>query len=231
MNPSYIDENTRVKSLSIHNQIVNYLPKFTETLAQRLEVLWIESCQLKVVSKEDLRPFPKLLQVSLPHNDLEWLDGDLFDFNPQLGAVLLNDNEKLMIIGANFLNSLRRLWLVNLRSAGCINYYASDREYVQVLKDMLKTSCKGESHSTSTLESTSSTSLTTQTVIPSSPTSTTTTSTTPTPSTLTSTTTNPTIPTAHLYSRRLTPVLPQVFLVLSLLAILKPLSLVSSIFY
>jgi Leucine-rich repeat (LRR) protein len=145
MNPSAIDDDIRVEKLEIRHQIVNYLPKFTVSLAQRLKYLSVASCHLKIVSKEDLEQFPDLTILSLSHNDLERLDGDLFDYNPRLYAVWFNDNKKLKFIGANLLDSLTELENADFTIAGCIDFDALKPATMSKLKEQLKTSCKDDS--------------------------------------------------------------------------------------
>lgn len=99
MNPIAIASYNQMKGLEIHEQIVHFMPKFTESLAQSLEALLVDSCHLKDVSKEDLQQFSPLKLLSLANNDLEKLDGDLFDFMPRIEVVSFRGNEKLKYIG------------------------------------------------------------------------------------------------------------------------------------
>jgi Leucine rich repeat len=138
MNPHSIDAQDEVKGLVIRNQTVYYMPKFTDLLAQRLQVLYIENCRLKVVSKKDLEQFPHLKYLSLTRNDLEVLDGDLFDFNLELEKMWLIGNSRLRFIEANLLDSLPKLWHANFVVAGCIDYYSSKPVNLQLFKEKVK---------------------------------------------------------------------------------------------
>lgn len=142
MNQSSIDNDNRVKVMRISDQTVNFIPKFTELLAQRLTVLQVDRCHLKFVSKEDLRQFPQLKEISLLYNDLEWLEGDLFESNPKLEVVLFSYNNELMFIGANLIDSLPQLRQASFNFAGCMKYHAYNPEMMQRLKIYLKTRCK-----------------------------------------------------------------------------------------
>lgn len=145
MNPSTIDDNEQVKGLVIKNQIVNFIPKFTDSLAKRLEALLVDSCHLKVVSKEDLQQFPQLKRLTLNNNDVERLGGELFDYNPQLELFWFDkDDHKLNFIGANLLDSLTKLKEVMFNGTGCINFYSNNLRTLQQLKKKLETSCKDE---------------------------------------------------------------------------------------
>lgn len=61
------------KSSGFLMKMANFIPKFTDSIAQRLSLLRVSICHLKVVSKEDLQQFPHSTYPSLPNNDLEWL--------------------------------------------------------------------------------------------------------------------------------------------------------------
>lgn len=144
MNPNPIDDDSQVKSLTIHNQNVNFMPKFTDLLAQRLEVLSVDGCHLKEVSKADLQQFPRLTHFSMANNVLEWLDDDLFEFNPQLEIISFRGNKKLKFIGKNLIKSLTNLRFVDIRSAGCIDFFAGNKVTMQRLNKKLKIVCKNE---------------------------------------------------------------------------------------
>lgn len=157
MNPNWIDNDNRVRKLKIFFQTVKFLPKFTVLLAQRLEIFQAHSCHLKIVSKEDLQQFPRLKFISLENNDLEWLNGDLFDFNPKLESVWFCNN-KLKYIEENMFASLTKLQWVDFSYADCIKTFISDpKNELPGLKEELKTSCKDESTKSKMLEERSKT--------------------------------------------------------------------------
>lgn len=140
MNPSSIDDDNQFEALMIEDQIVNFMPSFTDLLAQRLERLCVDSCHLKVITKEDLQQFPNLKDVSVASNDLEWLDGDLFEFNPRLEIVSFYKN-KLTFIAANLLDSL-----INIKEADFYaNYCIDSHEDLSQLKEIFQNRCKDES--------------------------------------------------------------------------------------
>jgi hypothetical protein len=144
MNAGLYDDNDKIKGLIIRVQTVHYVPKITVKMAKRLQLLLIEECGLKEIRKEDLKQFPELKILQLDGNDLEWLEGELFVFNPELVVVSFNGNKKLKYIGANLLDSLPKLGDAYFESTGCIYYDAEGREQVEELKTELKTECKDE---------------------------------------------------------------------------------------
>lgn len=144
-----ISNDTRVNGVMIVHQIVNYMPKFSDLLAQRLEYLQVSNCHLKDISKQDLQQFPQLKYLRLPNNDLKRLDRDLFEFNPQLESVAFSGNENLKFVAENFLDSLTKLRFADFTCVRCVCFTASTPELLKNFNEMLKIHCRDESDSTS----------------------------------------------------------------------------------
>lgn len=142
MDTSSLD--AQVKGLWIENQTAHFIPKFTDALEDRLEALLIDRSHLKAVTMGDLRRFPRLKHLSLSSNDLEWLDGDLFDFNSNLEKISLQGNN-FKFIGAELIDSLTKLWLVSFESAGCIDFRDFGQDFHKMLRKKLRNGCKDES--------------------------------------------------------------------------------------
>lgn len=143
MSPSTNVNLDQVSGLMIFKETVNYMPKFRDSLAQRLEGLHINKCHLKLIVKEDLKQFPLLRGLSLPDNDLEKLDSDLFDFTPLLEVADFSRNN-LKFIGANLLDSLVKIRFVDFSGADCIRRNAQSPGEFDELKVELATKCKNE---------------------------------------------------------------------------------------
>jgi hypothetical protein len=165
MNPSSYDDNDNFKSLTIRQQIVHYVPKFIEKFAKRLEYLTIYNCGLKEVRKEDLKQFPQLKILWLKYNDLEWLEGDLFVFNPKIEEIFFEGNKKLKYIEANLLDSLPKLVNANFYLAECIDIWAFNPKQMEKLKTKLKTECKDTPTKLKMLVEQTTTTTTTESVI------------------------------------------------------------------
>jgi Leucine-rich repeat (LRR) protein len=144
MSPSQFDDVNKITWLVIRNQTVHYIPKFTVKLAKRLTFLVISRCGLKEVRKEDLKQFPQLKTLALDKNDLEWLEGDLFVFNPVLELVMFSLSRKLKYIGENLLDSLPKLENAWFDHAGCINDFTISSRELKAFKTKLKSECKDE---------------------------------------------------------------------------------------
>jgi hypothetical protein len=143
MYPRSMENIDLVKGLVFEDEVIHYMPKFYETLAQRLEVIFIFDSKLKIITKNDLMQFPRLRELSLPNNQLEVLGENLFDFNLELEFISFDDNN-LKFIEANLLNSLTKLRKAEFDSAGCINSDADSPEKLRQLKEELEIKCKDE---------------------------------------------------------------------------------------
>jgi hypothetical protein len=138
--PSSIDNNVTVKGVRIENKIINYIPRFNESLAQRLTYFRIHNCHLKVVLKEDLQQFTNLTLLSLASNDLEWLGGDLFVFNTKLNVLWFHNN-KLKFIGENLFDSATNVWNAHFNDCFFVEFYDPD---FQKLKENITINCQDE---------------------------------------------------------------------------------------
>jgi hypothetical protein len=129
-----------VKTLRTFNQIVNFMPKFETSLAMRLEAFQAQNCGMKSLEKDDLKQFPNLRLLALLGNELEWLDGDVFEFTPKLEVIGFHSN-KLKFIGAKILQPLTSLTVAYFDGNKCIDYIAGTREQIEELKQKLVSQC------------------------------------------------------------------------------------------
>lgn len=94
--------------LSIQRQTLHYIPNGIAKLFPGLLSLDISDSNLKVIKQANLKPFNKLQELALVHNDLETLDADLFDFNTELVFLNLAYN-RIKFVGENVLTPLTKL--------------------------------------------------------------------------------------------------------------------------
>lgn len=63
----------------------HYLPQNLEVLFPNLDTIWINKANLKDITSEDLKPFgSRLVNFWLTNDYVEVLDGDLFDYTPNI---------------------------------------------------------------------------------------------------------------------------------------------------
>lgn len=130
----------KVKGLDIRDQSVHYMPKFSELLAQSLEVLYISHCHLKSINRDDLKQFPNLRMLYLANNDLVSLDSNLFEFTTKLEVISFSWN-KLTFIGVNILGPTKNLSKIWFIESGCVNYYAEMPVMTETVEAELQAKC------------------------------------------------------------------------------------------
>lgn len=103
-----------VKVFYAKGQVIRYIPKNLNAVFPDIIGIWLESSQLKLVSKEDLEAFPGLLMFASVDNDIQFLVKDLFIYNPKLQVVSFQGN-KITYIEPNVFSpiskSLQQLYL------------------------------------------------------------------------------------------------------------------------
>jgi hypothetical protein len=119
-----------IKSLYFDGQTVNFMPKGLEKLFSQIEQIVIYNSSLKEIKKEDLAPFPMLRTLLTWSNDLETLSSNLFEANPELTHLKMNQ-EKLKFVGENILSPLNKLIRADFSSNPCISMYARTKEESQ----------------------------------------------------------------------------------------------------
>lgn len=129
----------KTKMLNIQSQVVNLMPDELEYFFPNLEGIRIAHCALTVVDKLNLRSFIDLKHLYLNDNELEILDGDLFEFNVKLKVIDFTNN-KLKIIGENLLKPLIDLEIAHFENNHCINSVAWKSSLNQ-LKAEMKDKC------------------------------------------------------------------------------------------
>lgn len=82
------------------------MPKGIGKFFPGISGLSISQSKLKVIDKDDLQPFDRLVVLYLGNNDLESLSSDLFDYNPLLRDLFVYN--KLKSIGSNIFNQWLR---------------------------------------------------------------------------------------------------------------------------
>ena len=87
------------------SKIIHYFPNGIEKTFKSIAFIRIHSCELKEIHQSDLKPFPKLTELHLAHNEIEILEQGFFDFNPDLEMTYF-DNNKITQISPNIFTIL-----------------------------------------------------------------------------------------------------------------------------
>lgn len=100
--------NDDVEKLYIDCSRFNKIPDKLGEVFKNITNLWIMNADLREISMENLRQFPKLEFIDLSYNQLQSLPGDLFQFNRELKEIRFMHN-KIQSIGPGLLHKLPEL--------------------------------------------------------------------------------------------------------------------------
>lgn len=131
--------------LCLHNheqQQITRIPRDVENVFPNLECIIWNPGNLASISSEELK-FPNLLALSLSINQIVTLDGDLFQYNPNLVRIAFNNN-LLQHVGYGLLTNLNQLAFAYFENNPCVNQFAITPERIQELKLQLPLMCLEE---------------------------------------------------------------------------------------
>lgn len=134
-------ENSDVIGIEIYNQICHYVPQGMSTHFVNIEALWIYNSSLISIYASDLKQFPKLRVLVVQRNPLQYLAGNIFEFNPELQRISFSLN-KLKHIGQDIFMPLRDLQIAGFTSNTCIDSFARTPNELEELKNEIKLKCQ-----------------------------------------------------------------------------------------
>jgi Leucine rich repeat len=85
--------NANLKGVYIDDSKVLYFPLGLEKLIVNLEGIAIQKSKLKEISKDDLKEYKNLRLIDLYYNDIQFLEPNLFENNPNLKYIAFHDNK------------------------------------------------------------------------------------------------------------------------------------------
>jgi len=115
--------NDNVEAISITQGQINYFPRGLNKIFKNLKGISIVSTGFKEIHQSDLKDFPKLMNLYLYSRNIEILEENLFEFNPNLELVHLNTN-KITHIDPKVFDKLTKLKYLYLQLNTCINMSA-----------------------------------------------------------------------------------------------------------
>lgn len=126
------------------------VPKFPHGIGEtfkNIQVLIIRKSGLKSITKLDLKSFEHLTLLDLSENDLEYLPGDLFEFNKKLKQIYFCEN-KIQFIGPELLDNhldLERAYFknnINIKYLFNDSYEQASYNHLKKLIEIIKRDCK-----------------------------------------------------------------------------------------
>lgn len=146
-------KNGDLKALNIYGKTCHMIPSGFEAFFENVEAFSVNQSHLKTVTSADLKQFPKLREVWLYTNDLEFLPSNLFEFNPKVEYIVFKNNQ-ISYVGADFFNYLPNLGKASFYSNVCINSAANELSELPALKKDIFEGCAfggTADHSTTTV--------------------------------------------------------------------------------
>lgn len=133
-----------IKTVKFYSPItVDYFPRGLEKVFPNLEAILILGSPLKSIEQSDLKPFgSKLKKLVIKQSEIEKLDSNLFEHNPELRWIEFNEN-KIKSVGKDLLKSLT-LVRVDFYDNICINKGEKKKDQVQALITELEEKCQVE---------------------------------------------------------------------------------------
>ena len=120
---------------------INYFPRGINKFFKNLKSITIANSGLKEIHQSDLKDFPKLVGLWLNGNNLEIIEENLFEFNPNLKAIILGSNQ-ISHIDPKVFNKLIKFDSLYLTTNPCINMEATnDPTSVQNIIKTAQASC------------------------------------------------------------------------------------------
>lgn len=105
-----------------------------------MKVLSLSNLGIYRISSPDIAQFPSLQVLILFNNQLDQLDGDLFNENPLIEYINLSSNQ-IRHLGPNIFNSVRNLRVLRMLHNICIDEYADDSAKVAAFRWRASFSC------------------------------------------------------------------------------------------
>lgn len=121
----------------------NFIPDAFDNYFENIEGFSSYNTSMITVSKADLKQFPKLRELWIYFNLLEFLPSDLFEFNPHIEYIHFNNN-KIKFIGPEIFSNVPKLYSLKLSSNNCIQRSVDDVKMLQLLKREIKKKCSSE---------------------------------------------------------------------------------------
>lgn len=113
-----------IEGLTFIGVNIKFIPFGIKSKFPNLRALRIYDCGLLIVSKDNLKQFGSSLEsLDLYNNNLQSIEGDLLEYNPNLRAIRLNNNP-LQYIGPEFfthLKTMKNLKWLDLEAAKCMS--------------------------------------------------------------------------------------------------------------
>jgi hypothetical protein len=132
--------NSDVGGIEIFYQPITAMPSNIARFFGNIRAIELKETKINRLTKEDLKPFPKLEVFACWFSRLETIDGDLFESNHKLQHLNLNEN-LLTNIGPNILTPLPKLHQLGFAKNLCTNEGSTTAAGIQLVASKLRFQC------------------------------------------------------------------------------------------
>lgn len=129
-----------VVALSIYEGTCEFIPSGFGSVFPNVEFFQIWSAKLRHVSSADIQQFNKLREIWLYTNELEYLESNLFEYNPNVEYIKFKSN-KIKYIGGNFFENLPNLQRASFYDNVCTSTEADDASTLENVKNEIRQKC------------------------------------------------------------------------------------------
>jgi hypothetical protein len=122
---------------------LHFFPKDLHVFFPNLKGIYVQACGLKEIKQSDLKHFPALEDLHIYGNPIKVIRKNLFQYNPHLRIIWLNDNEIVHIDPFSF-SELKKLDTLRLFGNECSGFFEDDGFFGirTVIKAIDEGSCK-----------------------------------------------------------------------------------------
>lgn len=131
--------NSDVKAINIYGGICKTIPSGFGSIFPKIEIFTVWNATLKTVSSTDLQELRNLREIWLYANELEYLESNLFQYNPKIEIIVFKRN-KIKFVGKNFFEYLPNVQKVFFGYNNCTTVSA-DAGNIVAIKSELKQNC------------------------------------------------------------------------------------------
>lgn len=120
----------------------NFIPTGIDKYFDNIEGFSAFNTTLLTVTSDDMKQFPKLRELWIYFNLLQFLPSNLFEHNPNIENIYFHNN-KIKFFGADFFTHIPKLAITNFVNNECISRDAKN-EKLFLLKREIKKKCSSE---------------------------------------------------------------------------------------
>ncbi|XP_070504774.1 uncharacterized protein MCAP_0864-like [Chironomus tepperi] len=133
------------RAFTVRNQQIRYLPKGIVSTFKYLQALEIINSSLTKITADNLNEFRNLRHLGLSHNNIKYLESDLFRYNYYIKTVDLNNN-RISTIEPTFAKTKAHLTVLTLEKNVCYSGSARSQPDLDNMIEVLKIECSATAY-------------------------------------------------------------------------------------